>query len=94
MLARSRFEQFKECDILLSTLVSEGHPHIHCFYEWINPINDTSGGVYPFRTGISAVRIAIKDLLAKVRTENDPSNRITGQGAQKKKEEEKKKKVL
>lgn len=91
MLARSRFEQFKECDILLSTLVSEGHPHIHCFYEWINPINDRSGGVYPFRTGISAVRIAIKDILAKIRTENDPSITITGQGTQKK--EKKKKKV-
>ena len=67
MLARSRFGQFKECDILLSTLASEGHPHIHCFYEWLNPVNDTSGGVYPFRTGISAVRIAIAELLQKIR---------------------------
>jgi hypothetical protein len=66
MLARSRFGQLKECDILLSTLASEGHPHIHSFYEWLNPINDTSGGVYPFRTGISAVRIAISDILAKI----------------------------
>jgi hypothetical protein len=69
MLARSRFRQFKECDILLSTLASEGHPHIHCFYEWLNPVNDTSGGVYPFRTGISAVRIAIADILAKIGAE-------------------------
>ena len=68
MLARSRFEQFSECDILLSTLASEGHPHVHCFYEWLNPVNDTSGGVYPFRTGISAVRIAIADILAKIGT--------------------------
>ncbi|MDQ4067487.1 MAG: GH116 family glycosyl hydrolase [Thermoproteota archaeon] len=66
MLARSRFGQLKECDILLSTLASEGHPYVHCFYEWINPINDTSGGVYPFRTGISAVRIAINDILVKI----------------------------
>jgi Glycosyl-hydrolase family 116, catalytic region len=66
MLARSRFGQLKECDILLSTLASEGHPHVHSFYEWLNPINDTSGGVYPFRTGISAVRIAISDILAKI----------------------------
>lgn len=70
MLARSRFGQFAECDILLSSLASEGHPHVHCFYEWLNPINDTSGGVYPFRTGISAVRIAIDDILAKIGTEN------------------------
>ena len=66
MLARSRFIQFKECDFLLSTLASEGRPHIHCFYEWLNPVNDTSGGVYPFRTGISVVRIAIADLLRKM----------------------------
>jgi hypothetical protein len=66
MLARSRFGQLKECDILLSTLASEVHPHVHSFYEWLNPVNDTSGGVYPFRTGISAVRIAISDILAKI----------------------------
>ena len=66
MLSRSRFGQLKECDILLSTLASEGHPYVHCFYEWINPTNDTSGGVYPFRTGISAVRIAINDILVKI----------------------------
>jgi hypothetical protein len=76
MLARSRFRQFEECDILLSTLASEGHPHVHCFYEWLNPINDTSGGVYPFRTGISAVRIAIADILAKIGTENNLSQGI------------------
>jgi hypothetical protein len=76
MLARSRFGQFEECDILLSTLASEGHPHIHCFYEWLNPINDTSGGVYPFKTGICAVRIAIADILGKIGTENGLSQGI------------------
>jgi glycogen debranching enzyme len=71
MLARSRFGQLKECDILLSTLASEGHPHVHSFYEWLNPVNDTSGGVYPFRTGISAVRIAISDILGKIGMQYD-----------------------
>jgi hypothetical protein len=66
MLARARFRQFKECDILLSTLAAQGHPHIHTFYEWLNPINDTSGGVYPFRTGIAAVRLAISDIIGKI----------------------------
>jgi hypothetical protein len=73
MLARARFHQFKECDILLSTLASKGHPHVHCYYEWLNPITDTSGGVYPFRTGIAAVRIAIRNVLAKIVPENGPS---------------------
>ena len=66
MLARARFRQFKECDILLSTLAAKGHPHIHTFYEWLNPTNDASGGVYPFRTGIAAVRLAISDIIPKI----------------------------
>jgi hypothetical protein len=66
MLARSRLGQFKECKILLSTLAAKGHPHLHCYYEWLNPLNDRSGGVYPFRTGISAVRIALTDLIEKI----------------------------
>ena len=65
MLARSRFNRIEECDILLSKLASEGHPHIHTFYEWINPITDQGNGAYPFRTGISTVRIAIADILKR-----------------------------
>jgi hypothetical protein len=76
MLARSRFGQLEECNTLLSTLASEGHPHVHSFYEWLNPINDTSGGVHPFRTGISAVRIAISDILAKIGMRYDFSQGI------------------
>jgi glycogen debranching enzyme len=65
MLARSRFNRIGECDILLSKLASEEHPHIHTFYEWINPITDQGNGAYPFRTGISTVRIAIADILKR-----------------------------
>ena len=65
MLARSRFNRIEECDILLSKLASEEHPHIHTLYEWINPITDQGNGAYPFRTGISTVRIAIADILIR-----------------------------
>jgi familyl 116 glycosyl hydrolase-like protein len=65
MLARSRFNRIEECDSLLSKLASEEHPHIHTFYEWINPITDQGNGAYPFRTGISTVRIAIADILIR-----------------------------
>jgi hypothetical protein len=65
MLARSRFGQYEECDALLSKLASEGHPHIHSFYEWINPIIDSPEGSFPFRTGISAVRTAIADIIQR-----------------------------
>jgi len=40
LVARSRFNRGGECNILLSKLASEGHPHIHALYEWINPITD------------------------------------------------------
>jgi hypothetical protein len=71
MLARSRFGQYQECDILLSKLASEGHPHIHTFYEWINPITEKPSGAFPFRTGICAVRNAIADILGKIRKKTD-----------------------
>jgi hypothetical protein len=77
MLARSRFEQYAECDILLSKLASEGHPHIHTFYEWINPITDHPDGSFPFRTGISGVRIAIADILQKIKKESTASKKPT-----------------
>jgi hypothetical protein len=63
MLARSRFKQFDDCRILLCKLGSEHHPHIHTFYEWLNPLTDSGQGAYPFRTGISAVRISLRNLL-------------------------------
>jgi hypothetical protein len=65
ILARSRFEKVEDCEYLFSKLASEGHPQPHAFYEWINPINDQGNGAYPFRTGISAVRMAIADILGK-----------------------------
>ena len=70
MLARSRFNKIEECDILLGKLASEGHPHLHAFYEWINPITDQGSGAYPFRTGITAIRIAIADILEKINSES------------------------
>jgi hypothetical protein len=65
ILARSRFEKVEDCEYLFSKLASEGHPQPHTFYEWINPMNDQGNGAYPFRTGISAVRMTIADILGK-----------------------------
>jgi hypothetical protein len=74
MLARSRFDRVEECDILFSKLASEGHPHIHAFYEWVNPITDRPDGSFPFRTGISAIRTAIANILEKIkRSSSSPS---------------------
>ena len=65
--ATSRFRQYQECDVLLSKLAPEEHPHIHSFYEWIDPIEDHPEGSFPFRTGISAVRIAIADITQRIK---------------------------
>jgi hypothetical protein len=75
MLARSRFNKVEGCNILLSKIASnDGHPHLHAFYEWINPITDEGSGAYPFRTGITTIRIAIADILEKVKMESSSSS--------------------
>jgi hypothetical protein len=76
MLARSRFEQHRQCDILLSKLASEEHPHIHTFYEWINPVTDHPDGSFPFRTGISAVRMALADIIKKAKRKSTSSSSL------------------
>lgn len=63
MLARSRFQRYDECNELLATLTKGKHPETLAFYEWVNPITGKGGGAFPFRTGISAIRIALTDIL-------------------------------
>jgi hypothetical protein len=75
ILARSRFDRLEECNILFSKLASEGHPHIHAFYEWVNPITDQPDGSFPFRTGISGIRTAIADIIEKTKGSSSPSSR-------------------
>lgn len=67
MLARSRYDRIEECDLLLSTLTSESNLQMRTFYEWINPITDEGNGAFPFRTGISAVRISVVDIFSSIR---------------------------
>lgn len=67
LLARSRFNMIEECNLLMSTLTSESKLHMHTFYEWINPITREGNGAFPFRTGISAVRISVFDILNNIR---------------------------
>jgi glycogen debranching enzyme len=67
MLARSRFDRVDDCNQLLSTLASKSELHMNAFYEWVNPITGKGNGAFPFRTGISAVRVAIIDILNNIR---------------------------
>jgi len=77
MLARSRFNKFGECDILLSKLAcDDGHPELHAFYEWTNPVTGEGSGAYPFRTGITAIRIALADILKKIERRSHSSSAL------------------
>jgi glycogen debranching enzyme len=67
MLARSRYGKVDNCNVLISTLTSESNLQMHTFYEWINPITGEGNGAFPFRTGISAVRIAIVDIFNNIK---------------------------
>jgi len=64
MLARSRFDQVKECKTLLSKFDSGGRIPARGLYEWVNPNTSQPHGAFPFRTGISSVRLALFEILS------------------------------
>jgi hypothetical protein len=63
ILARSRFQRYKECKELLSALTQGGHSQTLAFYEWVNPKTGKGYGAFPFRTGISTIRVALTDVM-------------------------------
>jgi hypothetical protein len=63
MLARSRFQRYGECNDLLSELTRENYSQTLAYYEWINPVTGKGSGAFPFRTGISTIRMALSDTL-------------------------------
>jgi len=70
LLTRFRFGQISECTILLSNLLysnpNNNANHDRIFYEWLDPRTLKGGGAYPFRTGISAFRLASFEILSKL----------------------------
>jgi glycogen debranching enzyme len=65
MLARSRFDQIKECKALLSKIDSGPNVPAPGLYEWMNPNTNQPSGAFPFRTGISSIRLALFDILCR-----------------------------
>jgi hypothetical protein len=66
MLARTRFGKIDDCSFLLSKFVStEGGVHSNMLCEWVNPLTFQGNGAYPFRTGISSIRIAAMESLTQ-----------------------------
>jgi hypothetical protein len=62
LMTRLRFRRFDECDYLISTLFLDEFSDENLLYEWVNPITNKGNGAYPFRTGISSLRLVIYDV--------------------------------
>ena len=70
MLARARFDRIEECHSMLSAFTSqEGSPEVSAFYEWIDPNTNQGHGSFPFRTGISTIRVVVTGVLLKIMKE-------------------------
>ena len=70
LLTRFRLGQTEECTILLSNLLDTDLDYKDVnrdkiFYEWLDPRTLKGGGAFPFRTGISAFRLASFEILSK-----------------------------
>jgi hypothetical protein len=75
MLARSRYDRYGECAALLSYMMGyEKNGDFLAFCEWVNPVTGKRGGAFPFRTGISAIRIAISDILGQMELDAKNAN--------------------
>ncbi|HET7643465.1 MAG TPA: hypothetical protein VFK40_08150, partial [Nitrososphaeraceae archaeon] len=66
MLARSRFGKIDDCNILLSKFVTGDGVNPNMLYEWVNPMTFQGSGAYPFRTGISSIRITAMETIENV----------------------------
>lgn len=69
LITRFRCGQLNECNILISNLFKDNGSHKpnhdKIFYEWLHPRTFMGGGAYPFRTGISAFRLASFEIMSK-----------------------------
>jgi len=60
---------------MLSAFTSQaGDPQQLAFYEWIDPNTEQGHGAFPFRTGISTMRVMVTGFLFKVMREYSPSS--------------------
>ena len=63
MLARSRFGKIDDCNILLSKFVTREGVNPNMLHEWVHPLTFQGSGAYPFRTGISSIRITAMETI-------------------------------
>ena len=66
MLARTRFGKIDDCNLLLSNIISNNNVHSNMLHEWVHPLTLQGRGAYPFRTGISSMRITAMEFLSHI----------------------------
>ena len=66
MLARTRFGKIDDCNFLLSNILSNSNVHSNMLHEWVHPLTLQGRGAYPFRTGISSMRITAMEFFSHI----------------------------
>lgn len=62
LMTRIRFNQIDECEKMISKLFLSNSNNDNLLFEWVNPLTHVGYGAYPFRTGISSLRLVIFDI--------------------------------
>lgn len=76
MLSRNRFDRLEEQDlVLLSELISKANGY--AFYEWIDLSTESGHGAFPFRTGVSSMRLALREIIMGLKMQANIGHAIT-----------------
>jgi hypothetical protein len=65
MISRHRYGKVADFNCLFSKFVSPNKIQLNMLYEWVDPITFDGKGAFPFRTGISSIRLAVLDYMLR-----------------------------
>ena len=65
MISRNRYGKISDFHCLFSKFISSNKIQSNVLHEWVDPMTFEGKGAYPFRTGISSIRIAVLDYMSK-----------------------------
>ena len=65
MISRYRYGNISDFYCLLSKFMSPNRIQLNMLHEWVDPITFDGKGAYPFRTGISSIRLAALDYFCR-----------------------------
>ena len=62
MISRHRYGKIADFNCLFSKFVSPNKIQLNMLHEWVDPITFDGKGAFPFRTGISSIRLAVSSI--------------------------------